>query len=121
MKHVSALIIKFLMVAVILEILLSLLTDLYFADILVISIVVTLVSYLIGDLLILSMTNNTVSTIADAALALIVLLVFNYIYTYATIEFVDALICAAVICIGEWFFHKYVWDKVFPDRRERTS
>lgn len=116
MKHVSAIVIKFLMIAVILEILLMWLTFLKFTEILIISAAVTLVSYLIGDLLVLSKSNNIIATTVDGGLSLIVILLFNYAPAYRPISFLNALICAVVIGIGEWFFHKYVSERVFPHK-----
>lgn len=118
MKHVIALIIKFIMVAVILEIILLSGSNFNFYDILWISLVVTILSYFIGDILILPLTNNTVATICDGILSFVVIYLFNYIYSYKFIPASSTLIAAVVLSIGEWFFHKYMADRVFPERRE---
>lgn len=107
-KHLSALIIKFLIIAVILEILLNITTDLDFYEILIISLTVTIVAYLLGDLLILPSSNNIIATISDIGLSLIIILLFNYRYVNTEISFSDALISAVVIGAGEWFFHKFM-------------
>jgi hypothetical protein len=116
MKHVTALLIKFVMIAVALEIVLNLLTDLTFGDILYIAAAVTLLAYVIGDLFILRATNNTVAAIADAGLALAVIYAFNFFWNVRYISFIDALIAAAVLGVGEWFFHKYVENNVSTDK-----
>jgi uncharacterized membrane protein YvlD (DUF360 family) len=121
MKHITALIIKFIMVAVILEIALNLMTALSFGEILWISLVVTVISYVIGDLIVLALTNNTVATLVDFGIALATIYLFNYMSGYEFISFTDALISAIVIGIGEWFFHKYVASVVFPDRKEKET
>lgn len=108
MKHVYAFIVKYLMVAVLLEVLMYLLTNLSFKEILVVALAVTVVSYLIGDLLILAVSNNFVATLADAVLALLTIYVFNYVAGYGTIDFIDALVCALVLAVGEWIFHRYM-------------
>lgn len=118
MKHLTALFVKFVMVAIILELVLSILSSLSFTQILYISVAVTLVAYFIGDLLILSISNNIVATIADAGLIFLTIYTFNYARTYRTISFSDALIAAVITCAGEWVFHKYVARRVFPDREE---
>lgn len=117
MKHVYALLIKFVMVAVVLEVILSMLTDLTFSEILYVSATVTVLAYVIGDLLILAASNNTIATIADAGLAAFIIYMFNYIWELREISLSDALIAAVVIGIGEWFFHKYVAKNVFPDHK----
>ena len=118
MKHVTAIIIKFIMVAVVLEIVLGLLTNLTFTDIIYVSAAVTILAYIIGDLLILPASNNTVATVADAGLALFTIYMFNYLWNNRIISFSDALIAAVVIGIGEWIFHKYLANNVFPNRKE---
>jgi hypothetical protein len=117
MKHVKALLLKFVMIAVVLEIVLNMLTNLTFGDILYISAAVTILAYIIGDLLILPVTNNTVATVADAGLALATIYLFNFIWGISEISFIDALISAAVLGVGEWFFHKYVSSNVLPNRK----
>ena len=116
MKHVSALFIKFVMVLVVLELALLKLTNLTLIDILYISAVVTVVAYIIGDLLILPLSNNTVATIADTGLALVIIFMFNYLWNIREISFSDALSASLLLGVGEWFFHKYVAKEIFPNR-----
>ena len=114
MKHIMALVIKFAMTAIALEVVLGYLTDLSVIDILYVSLAVTLLAYIIGDLFILDKTNNTIATIADAGLALLTMWAFNWIIPDADISFTDALIASAVLAGGEWIYHKYVRRAVFP-------
>lgn len=113
MRHVAALLIKFVMVAVVLEIIFSILTTLTFASILYIAAAVTIIAYIIGDLLILPASNNTIASMSDVAIALATMYMFNYIWSTTQIHFVSALIAAVIISVGEWFFHKYVSNSVF--------
>jgi hypothetical protein len=117
MKHVYALLIKYIMIVVIIGAVLGSLTDLTFSDILYISLALTIISYIIGDLLILSVTNNTVATIADVILALAVIYLFNFILIN-DISLGDAFIAALILGVGEWFYHKYVAGKVIPSQIE---
>lgn len=117
MKHFAALLIKFVMVAVVLEIVLNLMTYLTFTDILLISLAVTILSYIIGDLLILPASNNTVATVTDFGLALVTIYMFNFILNVRLISFWNALVAAVVIGVGEWFFHKYLANSVFTERK----
>lgn len=116
MRHITALLIKFAMIAIALEVVLGMLTTLYFTDILYIAASVTILAYIIGDLFILRATNNTIATIADAGLALLNIYAFNYLWNINRIDFSDALISAVVIGFGECFFHKYVANNVFLER-----
>lgn len=108
MKHLTAVLIKFGIIAIALEIVLNLLSDLTFGQILIVSVVVTVLAYLIGDLLILPMSNNTIATVADFGLALVTIYAFDWVYRNAEISFFDAALAALVLAAGEWFFHKLV-------------
>lgn len=118
MRQVNALIIKFVMVTVILEIVLNLMTDLTFWNTVVISAAVTILSYIIGDLVILRATNNIIATIADVGLALVTIYMFNFLQYTVQISFFSALVSAAILGVCEWFFHKYFANSVFPKRTE---
>lgn len=113
MKHVVALIIKTGMVAVVLEVVLGFLTALTFTQILMISIAVTILAYLLGDMMVLPSTNNTVATIADIGLAFATIYLFNYVYSPG-ISWVDALIAATAVGVGEVLFHRYLSRMVLP-------
>ncbi len=117
MKHITSLLIKVVMIAVVLEVVLGLLTNLTFTQILYVSLAVTIVAYLIGDMVVLPMANNnTIATVADIGLSLVTIYLFNYAWTNRHISITDALIAAVVIGVGEWVFHKYVAKNVFPNR-----
>jgi hypothetical protein len=105
------------MVAFVLEIVLNLMTNLTFGSILIIDLAATILAYIIGDLLILPITNNITATITDIGLALLTIYMFNLIWTVRTIYFIDALVAVA-IGVGEWFFHMYVLNNVFPQFNE---
>lgn len=117
MKHLGALLVKFIIVAVVLEIVLLSVTALSFTNILVVSLTITLLAYLVGDLAILPKSNNTAATIADMGLSLIVILLFNYVYPGAGISFFDALFASVVLGIGEWVYHKFIAKSVLPDHQ----
>lgn len=118
MKHVTAILIKFVMVAVVLEIVLNLLSNLTFGSILIIAVAVTALAYIIGDIIILPITNNITATIADIGLALVTIYMFNLIWTARVVYFLDAFAAAVAIGVGEWFFHKYVLNNVFPQFKD---
>ncbi|TDL75561.1 DUF2512 family protein [Rhodococcus qingshengii] len=65
MKHVKALVIKFVSSLVLLSLILGLFFDMAFSNIFLITLVLCIEAYFIGYLLILPRTNNTVATIVD--------------------------------------------------------
>ncbi|KHD36742.1 hypothetical protein NL50_09490 [Clostridium acetobutylicum] len=113
MKHALALIIKFVMVTIVLEVVLKLMTNLTFGDIVYVSAAVTIIAYIVGDLAILRVSNNFVATLSDIGLAFLIILMFNYSWYNVRISVIDALVAAVVVGIGEIFFHKYVENYVF--------
>jgi hypothetical protein len=118
MKHVVAIILKSIIVVVILEIYMLLATALVFWQALVLALVVTVAAYVLGDIVILARSNNTIATICDIVLAFLVIFLFRYASGYAGISIVDAIVCAVLIGIAEWFFHKYMAAKVLEDHRD---
>jgi hypothetical protein len=112
MKHITALLIKFLMTAVLLSIVLGIMTDLSFGNILYLSVAVTVIAYVIGDLLILSVANNTVTTLADLIIVFFTVYLYNILLDADQISVWDAIASAIVIGAGEWFFHKYAARRI---------
>ena len=108
MKHVIALLIKFILAAVVSEIILGIFTDLSPAEILALSLIITAVTYPVGDLLILSVFNNTVAAVADAGMCWLIIYLGNYFWPARNVSLLSALSAAVVIGIGEIFFHMYM-------------
>ncbi len=108
MKHMTALVIKFIIVAVVSEIILGIYTNLSIRQILLVSLVITAVTYVIVDMLILSVFNNTIAAVADAGLCWLIIYLCNYIWPARDISLLSALSAAVVIGIGEIFLHIYI-------------
>ncbi len=108
MKHISALVVKFLMTAFILEIALLLLSNLSFGQILFLSLITTIISYMVGDMALLPATNNAVATIADMVLNTIIIYLFNFVWNINEITFITALVSGIILGVGEYFFHKII-------------
>lgn len=129
MDHLKALLIKFVMIAVVLGIVISGIFAGEFEDTLLISVVLTIVAYTIGDLLIFRKADNdnnrhadhnkrnTMATIADAVLAFLVIwFMGKNLFTDDNEVLMASLISALIIAIGEWFFHKYLDRHVFNEK-----
>ncbi len=120
MKHILAIVLKFIIISVILEIALILLTTLGFWDILMISAFVTAAAYIIGDILILRVSSNSVATFADIVLTFSALYLFNYWFGSGTISVSDALISSVIVGVGEWFFHMFMAKVVFTEPEKQV-
>jgi F0F1-type ATP synthase assembly protein I len=130
LKHVIALAIKFVMIAAVLLIILTGFFDVSFADTLSISLALTLIAYAMGDLLIFrragdrseQSTRNSIATIADVAVAILVIWIVGEALVGSGTDIVTpAIISGLFIGGGEWFFHQYLDSKVFRERAERRS
>jgi len=116
MQYIKALLIKWVMVTAILWVVLGGFFGVSFMNIFTIGLLVTGISYLVGDLLILSRAENWVATIADFVLTFAIVwlmgsMLFAPIVALGTASFMSALIVA----IGEMFFHGYMVKVVLPD------
>ncbi|KKB33518.1 DUF2512 family protein [Bacillus thermotolerans] len=130
MEHVKAIIIKFVMIAAVLGIILSGIFDGALSDTLWISAALTLLAYVLGDLLIFRSVGdsleytkrNTIATLSDIVLSfLVIYFMGNSLFVGMDNLFSAALLSAIMIGVGEWFFHKYLDNNVFdekPDHHE---
>ncbi|MDN7243434.1 YndM family protein [Planococcus sp. N028] len=130
MNHVKALIIKFVMIAVVLLIILTGVFKVSFVDTLWISLVLTLVAYAMGDLMIFRKAGdardqnkrNMIATISDIVVAFLVIWLVGDALIGNNPDIVTAsIISAIVIGAGEWFFHKYLDRNVFPEKHDHTT
>ncbi len=114
LEHVKALIIKFIMVTAILWVILGLFYGVDFGEIITISVILTPIAYVVGDLLILRYFNNMIATIADFGLSFLTIWFIGLAVINEPISIVGAsLISALAIGVGEWFYHYYVNNQVF--------
>src|SRR4051812_26306205 len=121
MKHVKAMAIKFISNLVLLSIILGLFYDMAFRNILLITLVLGVAAYVIGDLLILPRTNNTVATIADFGLAFLIIWLMSKNLTYGDNHFSMSLIAALGVALFEYMFHKYVANNVIPNKGQKQQ
>lgn len=114
MEHVKALIVKFIMITAILWFVLGLFFGVDFGEIITISVILTPLAYVIGDLLVLRYFNNMTATIADFGLSFITIWLIGSAIINEPISVATAsLISALAISVGEWFYHYYVNNQVF--------
>ncbi|WP_096200676.1 DUF2512 family protein [Bacillus sp. FJAT-45350] len=122
MRHANALLIKFLMVAVILFLVLTLGIGVSVFNVLIFSAILSLLAYFIGDLQILRHSNNITATIADFALYAIGIWLLGTWLLPPIAGFIGAGIIAAVfISVGEWFFHRFMGMFIFIGELESTN
>lgn len=120
MKHIKALLIKFVVSLALLYIILGLMYEMTFGEVLLLSAVLGLAAYVIGDMLILPRTNNAVATAADFGLAWVIIYWFTDMMTVADNVFTASLIAALGVGLFEIFFHRYVAKNVLPNHENHS-
>lgn len=120
MNHAKAFILKFIATFVVLYIILGVVHNMALRDVFFISLVLGVVAYILGDLFILPRTNNTIATISDFVLSLIVIWVLGKALGYDRNLFLISFISSAVVAVFEFFFHIYV-AKLFDASEERND
>ncbi|WP_158553365.1 YndM family protein [Peribacillus saganii] len=108
MRHLMAYAIKFTGTLIVLGIILGALFNYSFTDVLLITFVLTLAGYIIGDLLILPRTNNSVASAADFGLSFLVIMWLSSIITYEDDLLTASLISAIAVTLMEFLYHKFV-------------
>ncbi|WP_027416982.1 DUF2512 family protein [Aneurinibacillus terranovensis] len=110
MKHGTPLLIKFVMTMAILYIILGLFYTVTFGTVFTMSVAVTVLAYLLGDLFILPTTGNPIASAADMGLTFLIIWFLSYLLA-VFIPMTAILISTIVIGIGEWFFHVYLQNR----------
>jgi hypothetical protein len=123
MKHIKPLAIKFISSLVLLSVILGLFFDMSFGNIFLITLVLSVVSYVIGDLFILRRTNNIIATLADLGLAFLVIRFMSDILANGDDGdmFTMSLIAAIGVALFEYAFHKYVANRVLNENQSREN
>ncbi len=73
-------------------------------------------SYVVGDLGILRVSNNVVATIADIGLITVAIWLIGSMIYSGGVPFFIAFITSLVIGGGEWFFHRFVLNSVLSSK-----
>lgn len=118
MEHLKAMAVKFIATLALLYIILGLYYGMTFGTVFLISLILGVISYIVGDLGILPRTSNTVATIADFGLSLAVIWLMVSLLTESRNAFTMALIPALGITVFEYLFHKYLSNM---DKSDQTQ
>ncbi|MFE4764580.1 YndM family protein [Bacillus mycoides] len=127
MKHLVALLIKYTAISAVLLMILGIFQGISTPRILFISLLITGLAYLIGDLFILPKYGNMVATIADFGLSFVGIWTLTHLLTniYLTRNIgASAFFAALLIGVAEIFFHIYMKKVVLhkdEDSRESAT
>ncbi|WP_082676347.1 YndM family protein [Shouchella shacheensis] len=122
MRYISALIIKVILMTAILWIVLGGVFNVSMAGVLTITVVLTALSFILGDLYVLPKYGNMAAITVDFGLALAGIWVLGALLFGSTELFGEAaLTAAAMISVGEWFLHRYMKTHVFKNEPSSTE
>ncbi|TCN27118.1 YndM family protein [Mesobacillus foraminis] len=108
MRHLTAMAIKFVSSLVLLYVILGLFFGMSFTNVFLITLALGIISYILGDMMILPRTSNTVATLADFGLAFLLIWIMSQNLTDGDNTFWPSLIAALGVTLFEYFFHKYI-------------
>jgi hypothetical protein len=108
MQVTKTLLIKFLAIAAVSVVILGFFYNVDIFSVLLVSAAITVISYYIGDKLVLPRTHNRMATIADFGLSFLLFLLFlnTFIENPNFPIITSSLLTAAGIAVGEYFIHR---------------
>jgi len=121
MKHVKALSIKFLIVGVVIFSILSIFESATIMDMLSISLLVTGLAYVIGDLFILPRFGNAVATIADFGLVGLSVWTLSVMFIGTGPGWVPSFSASFFISLSEILFHAYMKEKIIVKEKRENN
>lgn len=116
MRHIVALIVKYLFLLAINAVVLTSVTDATFGQAAVVALVMTVLLYLLGDLFVLPTMGNMSAVIADSGLALVIAWLAPVYTMISGVTFGQALVIGLLVGVAEYFFHSYLRQAVFTGR-----
>lgn len=122
MQHLKALGLKFLAIAFTIYTIFGIFSGAGWVNLFWISLFVTAISYLIGDMIILRQFGNITATIADFALTFFSLFILGGLFLNANIPIITTSILSAFfITCCEPFIHSFIVNRFSPDEYERKD
>ncbi|MED5047091.1 YndM family protein [Bacillus siamensis] len=116
MKHVIAFASKTALTLALLYIVLDLMYQVTFLNVLFITLILSLVTYFLGDCMILPRTSNFTAVAADFGISFIILWIFLMnIGGFNVSPAAASVISAFCLSVFEAFFHRYLQQFVLPE------
>lgn len=107
---------KFLLFAPVVGITMPLFSRLNTGDTIMAAFLAAAASFLTSDLLVYSRYGNLPAVVADVFITAAVLLVMSYM-AGTTISVTGLIFIAALIAVGEWYYHLYLAKALSPRKR----
>ena len=107
-NHIRALGIKTIAISIFSALLTPMLTDRTVGHGILIGIAISILSYILVDLMLLPATDNTTATAADFVIAAVVYWIMIRAFDGIGLTLWEILLFAAIVAVSEWFLHKYL-------------
>jgi hypothetical protein len=122
MKHFNVLLLKFVAALIIFWVSLDLFFDATLTQIVAFSLLVTIVSYFLGDQVLLPRIGNRNSVVVDFFLTYLIVWVFGAVFFHNYLQVAWGSIISATLFAGsELFVHSYILKNVKPIAREKQK
>src|SRR5690554_1155375 len=108
MKHIKALAIKFISCLALLYVILGLFYGMSFGNVFLISFVLGVAAYILGDLFLLPRTSNMIATATDFGLAFVIIWLMSRNMLFRDNIFPMVFIASLGVAVFEYFFHQYI-------------
>jgi len=119
MNHIQAFLIKAVATFLMLMLILGLFFQYSIGDVFVLTLIIGVVSYLLGDLILLPRTTNITATISDFAIAMLITWFYLANITLSTTNvFLASLVSAIGIALFEMFFHRYLLNHTLHEKED---
>ncbi|MBU9713942.1 YndM family protein [Evansella tamaricis] len=118
MTHLKALSIKFVIFFTVGLIILGGIYQVTLGDIFMISLLLTITAYLMGDLVLLPKMGNTAALFSDFGLSYFGMIIFGVIFIeQATALGISAFLMAILVTLGEVYFHSFMYSHVLHNQK----
>ncbi|TCL76306.1 uncharacterized protein DUF2512 [Hydrogenispora ethanolica] len=121
MKHLVNLIIKMALITVVLAILIPVYGRSTWTQTIVTALVLTLISYVAGDLWLLAKYGNGVALVGDFLISAVVVWAMEQAMPIFTLSGIGIFIIAAALTLGEWLLHLYLIATKTPEREAKAE
>lgn len=119
--YVKSFLIKLVMITAVLWIVLGLFYDVNLADILWLSVTLTVVGF-IGDVIVMPRTGNVLAAIGDFLIAFAAIWYLGSIIIEETLPIgTAAFISALLIMMGEFYLHRYMKNNILEPRKKNPK
>lgn len=119
--YLKAFLMKFIMITAVLWVVLSLIYDVSFTDVLITSVVLSVVGY-VGDVYLLPKIGNVWAAISDFVIAYAVIyLLGSYIYEQPIALGAASFVSALILMVGELVLHRYMHTNIFEPRKSNPD